>query len=357
MSATDSREPDVPASLESPPGLRIRWLGSAGYEISDDSTTILVDPFVSRPGSFQLLHKVGIDTGAVDRYILSPVQQNRVKVILISHSHYDHVEDIPYILAHYPDRENRPLVVGDPNTQAIIRGYRAGMGIPWIRKAGGLQDTPMRVLDFPGDKISYEVGLFGDFTIRAYRSEHPMYDFLPWEGPEGTVTGTPPYTILDYKLYDTLSIGYLIQHRDFRLFISETPLLRHPQKVGPVDILILGIAARKRENTIPESLAALRPRIVIPTHYDNLFKPLREFHRFDYIIGFPPDFIPRTQKRELLLVDFSRFPQFLTQFDTYFVPEARGMIGEDTLSFDPRLRLMKLLYYYSLEGLVSGVKQ
>src|SRR5581483_8988972 len=49
-SAATAGEPLVPASLTPPPGLRIRWLGTAGFEISDDNTTILLDPFVSRPG-------------------------------------------------------------------------------------------------------------------------------------------------------------------------------------------------------------------------------------------------------------------------------------------------------------------
>src|SRR6185295_17176511 len=70
-SGPGSGEPAVPATLDAPKGLRIRWLGTAGFELSDDDTAILVDPFVSRPEVNPLISdkaqfRLDIDTAAVD---------------------------------------------------------------------------------------------------------------------------------------------------------------------------------------------------------------------------------------------------------------------------------------------------
>ena len=111
-SANNEDEPRVAGSLLPSLGLRIRWLGVAGYEISDDSTVILIDPFVSRPTVVQLLSTIKIDTNAVKHYILAPLQMQNVKVVLLSHAHHDHLQDVPYILAQYPSPKERPLVVG-----------------------------------------------------------------------------------------------------------------------------------------------------------------------------------------------------------------------------------------------------
>ncbi|NLD77100.1 MAG: MBL fold metallo-hydrolase, partial [Acidimicrobiales bacterium] len=37
-----------PSDLGLPPGLEVRWLGVAGFALSYQGTTVLIDPFVSR---------------------------------------------------------------------------------------------------------------------------------------------------------------------------------------------------------------------------------------------------------------------------------------------------------------------
>ena len=135
------------------------------------------------------------------------------------------------------------------------------------------------------------------------------------------------------------SIGYLIEYQGIRIFFTESPIVRHSNEIGNVDILIQGIAARRDYNTISGTLAALQPEYVIPGHYDNFFKPLKEFEKFDVNIGFGA-------------VDFSRFEQFVTSFERYYVERARKRLTQNAHSFQPKLRLMKLFYYYSLVNLL-----
>ena len=150
-------EPKIKSTLKALPGLRIRWLGTFGYEISDARTTILIDPFISRPKPAQLLKPIKIDTGAVQDYLLSTIDFNKFKAILITHCHYDHLEDVPFILAQFPAVNNRPVVVGDRNTARIIRGYN-NSGIDWADRIGGLADSRINVLDMDNENPKKEVG-------------------------------------------------------------------------------------------------------------------------------------------------------------------------------------------------------
>src|SRR5213593_1168812 len=112
-SGPGSGEPAVTAMLDAPSGLRLRWLGAAGFEISDDATSILIDPFVSRPTALQALFPLDIDTEAVDRYVIDPMMRSgsfkNLKAILVSHTHIDHAQDVPYILSRFAKLVDRPL--------------------------------------------------------------------------------------------------------------------------------------------------------------------------------------------------------------------------------------------------------
>ena len=55
------------------------------------------------------------------------------------------------------------------------------------------------------------------------------------------------------------SVGYLIEYQGIRIFFTESPIVRHSNEIGNVDILIQGIAARRDYNTISGTLASLQP--------------------------------------------------------------------------------------------------
>src|SRR4051812_45280307 len=81
----------VPLGL--PPGLELEWLGVAGYALTYEQTTVLVDPYVSRvPLRSVLLRRRALpDTGLIDRYV------RRAAAILVGHTHWDHAVDAPAI--------------------------------------------------------------------------------------------------------------------------------------------------------------------------------------------------------------------------------------------------------------------
>lgn len=84
MSESDSIE-----LLRSIKGNRITWLGHASFLITTSNLTILADPFLSEFAS-------PISWAGPKRFVESPISINKlpaIDVIIISHSHYDHLDD------------------------------------------------------------------------------------------------------------------------------------------------------------------------------------------------------------------------------------------------------------------------
>src|SRR5206468_2435085 len=101
---------------------------------------------------------------------------------------------------------------------------------------------------------------------------------------------------------------------------------------GPVDLLLEGIASRMKDNQIVTRINKLKPRYFIPTHYDNFFKPMDQFRTFDFEL-IDPIIAPN---------DNSRLKEFIETF------------GHDVQTPLPKLRMMKMFYYYSLEELLNN---
>ena len=81
----------VPLGL--PAGLELEWLGVAGYRLTYEGTTVLVDPYVSRVPllSVSCAGPTLPDATLIDRYV------RRADAILIGHTHWDHAVDAPAI--------------------------------------------------------------------------------------------------------------------------------------------------------------------------------------------------------------------------------------------------------------------
>src|SRR5262245_10055870 len=115
------------------PGVRnvtLKYLGTAGWEITDGTTTVLVDPYLSRlqmtspnddvlPGDprkrFTPTDAAESDTATIDTHI------QRADFILITHTHTDHALDLPYIA-----RKTGATVIGTESARNLARAY----GIP-----------------------------------------------------------------------------------------------------------------------------------------------------------------------------------------------------------------------------------
>ena len=124
----------------------IAWLGTAAHVISTETTTVLVDPFVSRHRIRRLLTRtIAPDDRAIDRWI-----PKKVDAILCGHSHFDHLLDAPRIA-----QRTGAKLVGSATTCAFARAQ----GVPRVaarrdpapglardgrRRRGSLRPEPAR---------------------------------------------------------------------------------------------------------------------------------------------------------------------------------------------------------------------
>ena len=95
----------APAVKAQDDNIKLKYLGTAGWEISDGNITVLIDPYISRlklgngPStskddqrkSYARSDYFESDTVTINKII------TKADFILVHHSHFDHLADVPYI--------------------------------------------------------------------------------------------------------------------------------------------------------------------------------------------------------------------------------------------------------------------
>lgn len=243
---------------------RVRWLGVAGFAVEAGDDTILLDPYLSRPGFWRTFFRAYVP----DESVLSPLlaadgpapELGRGDLILIGHSHFDHLADAPWIAS-----RTGATIVGSGTTLALSRGFP-------------LDEAQLRRAD-PGDRLSQ-----GAFDVRVIEARHMT---LPTGSPPapGTVSETRPWPLraVDFRLGDAR--GYLVTHRPsgLRLFFLSSAGLHRPalaalaQEGVRADVLLVAISGRE-DDFVRSLLATFRPRVVVPQHFDDFFVPLADPH-------------------------------------------------------------------------------
>lgn len=78
----------------------VQYLGVGGFLLKRGSDVILTAPLYSNPSILEVAfnHDVRSDPDVIDR--LFPQDADAAKAILVGHSHYDHLMDVPYVALH-----------------------------------------------------------------------------------------------------------------------------------------------------------------------------------------------------------------------------------------------------------------
>lgn len=222
--------------------------GTSTVYITDGVTGILVDGFFSRPSVARLACKnLRPNMQRIDRGIQG-LGAHRIDVILVSHSHYDHVMDAPVITS-----RSGATLYGSESTLNIATGYGVSSG--QMRGIGG------------GDELTV-----GAFRIRIFEGIHS-----PGEKFCGTVdeSFSPPSRVEEYKTGECLS--FHIQHPEGSCLVHASANFVPGQFKGVhADCLFLGTGA---SGTLPSGFVdaywanvveATQPAMIIPVHWDNL---------------------------------------------------------------------------------------
>ena len=241
-------------------------MGAAGWRITDGTTVILVDPYLSRilgpppplappysrlPGDARPVYgwnDVAVpDMAAIDAHV------PRADFILVTHTHYDHVLDVPHIAL-----KTHCTVIGTESTENVMRAY----GVP------------------EGQLITVRGGEdydFGVFSVKVIPSLHSPLDHKHYFSSEMAPAGMKaPLTLLQmHPEGGTLAFLIRFQSHKILVFGGMNYIEREIEGLEP-NVVLVGAASSRKEiyDYTGRLMRGLHfPPLVLPTHWDNFFAP------------------------------------------------------------------------------------
>ncbi|MBO8194807.1 MBL fold metallo-hydrolase [Streptomyces oryzae] len=112
-------------------GVRLRWLGIAGWEMTFDGHRLLIDPYLTRQrftgsdGKADMTRKLEVDHRIID-LVLREHLTGAPEFVLLTHGHWDHLADVPYLLDH-PDWRGKEINILGTETHLHLL---TAMGVP-----------------------------------------------------------------------------------------------------------------------------------------------------------------------------------------------------------------------------------
>ena len=225
--------------------LALRFLGTAGFVVELAGRTLVLDPFVSRPGVWRTLcTRLRVDEAALERHV------PHADEVLVGHAHHDHVLDAPALC-----RRTGARLLGSEDVARVAR-------------AAGLPEDRIVVTDgeAPVD--------CGEVTVKALPSRHGrVYGRVPLPGPIDPAFRWPARlrsfrhgAVLSWHLEGA---GLRVVHVDTADFVDEAF-----EGLGADVLCLCAIGWTWRPRFVEDLIARLRPRWVVPCHWDWFFGPL-----------------------------------------------------------------------------------
>jgi L-ascorbate metabolism protein UlaG (beta-lactamase superfamily) len=236
--------------------LKITWFGTTCVNISDGKTALFFDPFITRPSLWDFVFFKGMDSDqkTLTKW-LSKTDSENIKGIFVSHTHYDHVLDLPEML-----RRTKAKAYGSLSVQNLVKG------------AGFKKERGVKIKD--GDLYS-----IGDFEVEVLKGSHPPH-FMGYMFMSGQIKNPLKLPASGYSFKKDEDFAFYIKHpRGNILFHPSGNTALSSLKVSSLkaDLVLLGIAKRdSTESVLNKVVKPSGAQILIPMHYDNFFKSLNK---------------------------------------------------------------------------------
>ena len=242
--------------LELPAGLEVEWLGVSGYRISFQGQTLFIDPYLSRVPFGDLLRRRPTlpDPAALDRFVHAP---GEVAGVLVGHTHFDHAVDAPAIARRFGCK-----AYGSDSLLTL-------MGLH------GLAEQTVEVEPYR----TYELGPFEVSFTPSVHSKLLLGLAVPYDG-DLTCEHLDGLTPAAYRCGQVWGISIEVAGIHF-YHQGSANLIDEAIRARGVDVFLAGVAGRNfTDDYWRRILPRLDPKVVVPTHYDNFFRPLGQRMEF-----------------------------------------------------------------------------
>ncbi len=223
--------------------MKITWYGTATIGIDDGKTKLLFDPFVRMNRR--------IETTPIEGF-------KGFDAVLVTHGHFDHIYSIPALTE---VDKNVPIYCTKAPKKTLMTMGVAENRIKMIKEN--------------------EVFQIGDYTIRARRFRHIIFD------PVYILSVVPKCALMLPRLFSQVSlnrkmpegreiVAYEIEAQGKKIFLTGS-FREHPSEQYPEDIDLL-ILANGGSVFIPEKTKGFidryHPKKIFVDHFDDAFPPL-----------------------------------------------------------------------------------
>jgi L-ascorbate metabolism protein UlaG (beta-lactamase superfamily) len=240
--------------------IKLKYLGTAGWEITDGKTKILIDPYISRVklgtgpsvsakddrATVQRDDYFVSDTVLIDRLI------SNADFILVHHSHFDHIADVPYIA-----KKTGAKVIASETACNILRAY----GIP--------EEQLYAVKG--GEDYQFE-----SFSVRVLPTLHSILNNKHYFDSR-RYTEVPEAPLKVSEFIEGGSLMFLARFTNHSvLTMGSMNFIERELQGIETDILLAGVnRSQLGLYKYNERLLAVTnyPKTIIPTHWDNFRIP------------------------------------------------------------------------------------
>jgi L-ascorbate metabolism protein UlaG (beta-lactamase superfamily) len=229
--------------------LSLRWLGTAGFELTCDGYVLLFDPYLTRASLARC-----ITTRLHPNEALLARHVPRADAIVLGHTHFDHALDAPAIAK---------------RTGARVFGSRSAA---YLCRASGVPAHQVEMVE--SDSHLPVARELGPFQIIFHPSAHApiLLGRIPFEG-EIADCDAVPVRAKDYKCGAVFGVevrvaGRTIFHLGSAELVDTVPRIE-------TDVALVCVAGWTSTDRFPERLSAkLHPRAIVLSHWDNFLLPL-----------------------------------------------------------------------------------